>query len=146
MSADSFFVDTNVILYALDGRDLTKQVLARRWLDGLWGHAAGRTSWQVIHEFYANAVKFGVEPARARREVQDLLSWEPLPPTGRMLAAAWQWCDRARLNFWDAMILAAAEQSGSRWLLSEDFQTDRRFGSVTVVSPFEHRPEDFGLV
>jgi predicted nucleic acid-binding protein len=39
------------------------------------------------------------------------------------------------------MIVAAAEQTGCRYLLSEDFQAGRRFGDVTVVNPFETGPE-----
>jgi predicted nucleic acid-binding protein len=49
------------------------------------------------------------------------------------------------MNFWDALIIAAAEQSGCRWLLSEDFQAGQRFGAVTVVDPFERSPVEFGF-
>ena len=38
------------------------------------------------------------------------------------------------------MIVAAAERSRCRWLLSEDFQAGRKFGELTVVNPFEHEP------
>ncbi len=62
-----------------------------------------------------------------------------------MLHRAWHWCDRAQINFWDALILAAAEQSGCRWVLSEDFQSGRKFGPVTMVNPFERSPGEFGL-
>jgi predicted nucleic acid-binding protein len=62
-----------------------------------------------------------------------------------LLRRGWRWADTAKLSFWDSMILAAAEQGGSRWLLSEDFQAGRKFGAVTVVNPFVQLPEEFGL-
>jgi predicted nucleic acid-binding protein len=62
-----------------------------------------------------------------------------------MISRAWHWCDHASINFWDAMIVAAAEQAGCRWLLSEAFQTGKKFGSVTVVNPFEHDPAEYGF-
>ncbi len=44
--------------------------------------------------------------------------------------------DEAGIAYWDALIVAAAERGGCRLLLSEDFQQGRRFGEITVVSPF----------
>ena len=53
--------------------------------------------------------------------------------------------DQAQLTYWDGLIVAAAEQAGCAWLLSEDFQAGRKLGRVTVVNPFHDRPEHFGL-
>jgi predicted nucleic acid-binding protein len=56
---------------------------------------------------------------------------------------AWQWIDAAQLSYWDALILAAAQRSGARYLLSEDFQSGRRHGDVQVLNPFDHSPATF---
>ena len=50
------------------------------------------------------------------------------------------WTDQARVSFWDGLIVAAAERMRCRFLLSEDFQTGREFGSITIVNPFETSP------
>jgi predicted nucleic acid-binding protein len=143
---DSFFVDTNVLLYALSANEPEKRGSARAWLTLLWDAAAGRVSWQVVHESYSKAVqKLGVPRAVARSAVEQVLEWNPELPGPATLRRAWHWCDEAQINFWDAMIVAAAEQAGCRWLLSEDFQAGRRFGMVTVVNPFRSRPSEFGL-
>lgn len=141
----SFFVDTNVILYSLDSTDRIKQERAERWLRGLWEAAQGRVSWQVLQEFYSNARKRSIPEERARRVVAAFSQWRPPELTIGMFERAWHWCDQARLNFWDAMILAAAERANCRWLLSEDFQPDRTFGSITLVNPFQRAPQEFGL-
>jgi predicted nucleic acid-binding protein len=80
-----------------------------------------------------------------RETVEDLMEWKPHQPSLPTLSRAWHWCDQAQTNYWDALIIAAAEQSGCRWLLSEDFQAGRKFGTVTVVDPFASTPGEFGL-
>jgi predicted nucleic acid-binding protein len=147
MSAgDSFFVDTNVLLYRFSSVGAEKQLAAAQWIAALWSLSSGRLSWQVIFEFYVNVVrKTGTPAATAREAASHLVLWNPVSPHHATLTRAWHWCDKAQINFWDALIVAAAEQSGSRWLLSEDFQTGRKFDSVTVVNPFEKSPSEFGL-
>jgi predicted nucleic acid-binding protein len=68
MSAgERFFVDTNVLLYSLDPIDRGKQRSAQRWLAALWEEVSGSLSWQVLHEFYVNAIrKVGVPKTKAR--------------------------------------------------------------------------------
>jgi predicted nucleic acid-binding protein len=42
-----------------------------------------------------------------------------------------------RLAFWDAMLWAAAQRAGVRYLLSEDLQDGFELDSVKFVNPFE---------
>lgn len=136
-AAETYFVDTNVLLYALDANDPVKQARAAAWLHRLWEHGAGRLSWQVLHEFYANASgKLRLDPKLARSTVSAFSHWQPLDSSLALLQRAWYWLDRARLNYWDALIVAAAEVTESRYLLSEDFQSGQRFGNCEIVNPF----------
>jgi len=141
---DSFFVDSNVLLYQLSGAQPEKQADAELWMGSLWANDSGRISWQVLHEFYANAVrKLRVPEPAARTYVTRLTEWSPSGPELSSIQRAWHWCDSAQINFWDALILAAAEQAGCRYLLSEDFQAGRRYGGITIVNPFERSPQEF---
>jgi predicted nucleic acid-binding protein len=134
-------------LYRVSGAQAAKQRLADAWLTSLWAAQAGCVSWQVIFEFDSNvAGKFKVPAKRAREFVEGILIWQPAPPNQSMLELAWGWCDRSGVNFWDALIVASAEQLGCRWLLSEDFQAGQRLGGVTIVDPFTTTPAEFGLV
>ncbi len=145
-AAELFFVDTNILLYSVDASQRDKQAQARAWLALLWENAAGRLSWQVLHEFYANAERKArlARPA-ARKLVEAFAQWQPVETTLGLLQQGWQWMDRAQLSYWDSLIVAAAERAGCRWLLSEDFQAGQTFGSVTVVNPFSREPAAFGL-
>jgi predicted nucleic acid-binding protein len=145
MSADSLlFIDTNVLLYRYDTLDAAKQRSARQWLDLLWDRGDGRLSWQVLNEFYANATgKIGAPPAIIRAAAETYAEWKPAEFSIGQMRRAWHWRDQAGLSYWDGLILAAAEHLGCRWLLSEDFQADRKYGSVQVVNPFRTDPSDF---
>jgi predicted nucleic acid-binding protein len=137
----SYFVDTNVLLYSLDARDPQKQSQAAAWMDCLWASGAGRLSWQVLNEFYANAVrKLGTAHGDARSVVSLLSKWRPGGVSFELVERAWHWMDKAQLTYWDAMILASAERQGCSVLLSEDFQTGRSYGAIRAVNPFLEEP------
>ena len=145
MSADDgFFVDSNLLLYYVDPTNREKRLQAQEWLEVLWTAGTGRLSWQVLHEFYWNAVrKMRLAPTSAREIVEDLSSWRPVEVSLGVVQQAWQWMDASQLSYWDALILAAAQRSGARYLLSEDFQSGRRYGDVEVLNPFDHSPAMF---
>ena len=139
-----YFVDSNVLLYCVDRQDAAKRARAVAWMDALWMAGSGRLSWQVLHEFYWNAVrKMGLATDSAREMVEELSHWRPVDASLGLLQQAWEWMDTAQLSYWDALILAAALRSGAAYLLSEDFQADRVYGEIQVLNPFRHSPADF---
>lgn len=136
------FVDSNVLLYAMDEANPEKQQAARTWRAELWKSRKGRISFQVLGEFYVNAVR--KQPAardEARAEVRDLLAWNPLTVDSPLLELGWKMQDRYQLSYSDALIVAAAKASSCRYLLTEDLQTGQKLDGVEVVNPFLQRPE-----
>jgi len=132
------FVDTNVLLYSIDTADSHRCRVACRWMDSLWASRRGCISWQVLNEFYENAVrKFGVPPRSARGVVETFSDWSLAAFSLPLLRRAWRWMDTAELSYWDSLIVASAEDRGCQWLLSEDFQHGRAYGSVRVIDPFQ---------
>jgi predicted nucleic acid-binding protein len=142
MNGDKYFVDSNVFLYIFDETNPAKTARAEAWLAWLWENACGALSWQVIQEFYWNALrKYRAAPAKARDFVRLMSEWNPPDVTITLIERAWHWTDQAQVTFWDALIVAAAERTQCRYLLSEDFQSGRQFGPITVVNPFKTAPE-----
>jgi len=142
------FVDTNVLVYARDASEPEKQKRAAAWMAALWERRAGRLSFQVLQEFFVTVtakLNPGLPPEAARREVRTLLAWQPLPADGRLLEGAWLLQDRFRLSWWDALIVAAAQAQGCRYLLSEDFQEGQELGEVEIINPFLIKPEQLGV-
>ena len=131
------FVDTNVFLYAVDRADPGKHYAAREWRQELWKSRLGRTSFQVLQEFYSNYSRNW--PSRrdeARVEIRDLLLWRPAVMNAAILEQGWKLQDRYQLSFWDALIVAAAKSIACRFLLTEDLQTGQDLEGVTVINPF----------
>jgi predicted nucleic acid-binding protein len=135
------FVDTNVLIYALDDADAKKQALARAWRDELWKSRSGRISFQVLQEFYAKVTRMQPDGEKdARSEVRDLLSWRPVVVDEAILERGWKIQDRFRLSFWDSLIVAAAQACSCRYLLTEDLQADQELDGLLVVNPFIRDP------
>jgi len=145
-AANLVFVDTNVFIYAVSADNPGKRAKAGEWLATLWQTSAGRLSWQVLSEFYLNAVRKTQAPKNeVRAYVDELMTWKPIATNSLLLHRGWHWTDKAQVSWWDALIVGAAELSDCQWLLTEDLQAGQRFASVTVVNPFDTTPEDLGL-
>jgi predicted nucleic acid-binding protein len=136
------FVDSNVLLYWRDATEPARQQLAAEWLARLWRTGTGRTSCQVLNEYYVNVtrkLKPGLDPDDAWDDVTALVRWNPLPISVDLIARAREIERRHRLSWWDSLVVAAAQAQNCALLLSEDFQDGASFGSVVVRSPFTFR-------
>ncbi len=135
------FVDTNVLIYALDSTDPNKQKAAKAWRTNLWESHRGRVSLQVLQEFYAQVTrKWPSFREAARAEVRDLLTWRPVSIDAVLLQRSWEVQDRYQLSFWDSLIVAAAKSASCRFLLTEDLQSGQNFDGLLVINPFLHDP------
>jgi len=134
------FVDTNVLVYWRDARDPVKQLRASEWLDALWLEQRGRTSVQVLSEFYSVMTsKFAsrVSPEETWRDVQAMMAWTPQPVDADLLRRARDIEIRHQLNWWDCLIVAAAQAQGCALLLTEDLQDGANYGGVIARNPFK---------
>jgi len=135
------FVDTNVLIYAVDQADLQKQQAAQAWRQWLWETNRGRISFQVLQEFYVNAIKKQLSAqAEIRKEIEDLMTWQPIPLDASVIARAWKIEDRYRISFWDSLIIAAARVADCGYLLTEDLQRGQELDGVMIVDPFVSAP------
>lgn len=143
-SGSTVFVDTNVLVYAEDRAHPDKHRVARQWLRELWVRRLGRLSTQVLNEFYVTVTRKlapAMPPGDARAEVRRFQRWQPWLVDHATVESAWAVESRFGLHFWDALMVASAQQQGCRWLLTEDLQHDQTFDTVQVVNPFLAGPE-----
>lgn len=142
---EASFVDTNVFVYARDPRQERKQRLAAELIRRLWQERAGRTSAQVLNEYYVTLtrkLKPVVERELAWDDVSALMAWKPQPLDCAVLDSAQEIERRYGTSWWDALIVAAAQLQGCRTLLSDDFQDGMAFGQLTVRNPFSLAVEE----
>jgi predicted nucleic acid-binding protein len=132
-------VDTNVIIYAHDGREPRKQRIALELLRDL---EDGVLLWQVACEFLAAARKLaahGFNLAAAEREVDGFRRlWSTLLPTWSVFDRASALRRSRAISFWDSLIVAACLEGGVTKLYSEDLAGHGKIGSLEIVDPFSH--------
>jgi predicted nucleic acid-binding protein len=133
------FVDSNVLIYSQDATDSGKRTQALDWLERLWQTRTGRISFQVLREVYVNVTRKVPTPLpipRAQALVRLFLAWNPRPEDAEFFEVSWEIEARFKLTWWDSMIVAAAQLSECRFLLTEDLQEGMSLNELTVINPF----------
>ena len=123
------FVDSNILIYAHDADAGLKQLRSAERLTELWESGMGLMSTQVLQEFYVNVtrkIRTPISPSTAREVVRDYTTWVESPITAGTVVRASEIAEVWQISFWDAMILAAAEQNGASLLLTEDLSAGQR--------------------
>lgn len=136
--SDVVFVDTNILVYAHDADAGVKRDRAIEKLRKLWETDTGRLSVQVLQEFYVNVTrKLATRVARstAREVVSTYGAWVREPITANTVLRATDLAELAQISFWDALIVAAAEQAGAAQLLSEDLNAGQEIAGIRIVNP-----------
>ena len=140
------FVDTGVLLAADDAFDPARQAQARAWLQALWLRRAGRVSTQVLNDYYVTTTQMFAMPAGdARAKLRRLQLWQPWQIDHQTVETAWGVEARFGLRYWDALIVAAAAQSGANHVLSTSLTHQQHIDGVTILDPFRATPSELGL-
>lgn len=140
MSGDRRFVDTNILLYALDDSAGGKRGQARALVEQLWESREGCLSVQVLQEFFVNVTRKIAKPLdveTAKEIVADLSRWYLHVPAADDVLAAIGIHQRTGISFWDAMIVRSAAEIGCAVLYSEDLNAGQDYSGVRVENPFQ---------
>jgi predicted nucleic acid-binding protein len=139
-------VDTNILVYRCDPRDPGKRAAALEVLRH--GQASGelRIPHQALVEF-VNSVTRSRGPAEpimtlgaATRQAELFMVQFPvLYPNESVLRMALLGKAAYGLPWYDAHLWAYAEHYGIPEILSEDFEHERRYGTVRIRNPFVER-------
>lgn len=133
---DVVFVDTNILIYAHDRDAGEKRDRAAQALERLWDEQTGRLSVQVLQEFYVTVTqKLAAARASAREIVRTYTPWVHYPTTPETILRASEIAELSQLSFWDALIVASAEQIGASLLYTEDLNADQSIAGVKIVNP-----------
>lgn len=136
--SDKYFVDTNILMYAHDASAGVKHLRAKAIVEELWRDRTGVVSTQVLQELSVNLRRKAGRPldAKATREiVADYLTWHVVVNGGESILEALDLEARYKISFWDALVVQAAQASGSEVLYSEDLSDGQAYGSVVVTNP-----------
>jgi predicted nucleic acid-binding protein len=130
-------VDTNVLFYAHDAREPSKQAAA---LDLIQNLPDGVLLWQVACEYISASRKLallGHQADDAYTVVSELQgAWTTVLPTWRALELSQRYVAQYGFSFWDALLVAAAVAAGAVKLYSEDFGDRESIDGLQFVNPF----------
>ena len=131
------FVDTNVLLYAVDDRSPPKRDAAERLLAQLHREKRGVVSTQVMLELAHNLTrKLKVSKGTAARMTAAYAQWQVVPADAHLVLKALARAAESQLSVWDAMVVEAALLAGATTLYTEDLTHGQMFGSLTLCNPF----------
>jgi len=144
-STSLLLVDTNILVYSLDPRNLVKQQAAMALLRTLESNARSFLSTQVLGEFF-NTITRLLPPlmrSAAEQAVDDLCeTFTVLPLTVEIVKAATVGSGRLQMSYWDALVWATAKLNGIRTILTEDMQSSAVVEGIAYINPFQ---PDFDL-
>ena len=138
-AAERAFLDTNVLVYALDAAEPDKQPVAAALVARLLDDRAAVISVQVLRELYVIVTRKIAEPlspADARAIIDDLLLLPVVEETPALFTTALDLVARHRFSLWDALILAAAKSAGCDVLYTEDLSHGQVVLGVRIADPF----------
>ena len=138
MNGDKIFLDTNILIYAYDRSAGAKHETAKALVLDLWRSGHGMLSTQVLQEFFVTVtrkLRTPIARAQAREVVRAYAPWVVSPTTPETILRATELSEAAGIDFWDALIVAAAEQSGAETLYSEDLNDGQLIAGVRIVNP-----------
>ncbi len=136
MSVDAV-LDTNVLLYAAskDPADAPRADIALQLIETVnFG-----VPLQVVQEFYHNArikARLAIEARHCDLMVRALLRRPVVVTDMALFEQARRLCERHKLRYWDAAILAGALKLGASVLYSEDLNDGQNYSGVKVINPF----------
>lgn len=132
------FFDTNVLLYAATDQDVRKGEIARELIaHSITANHDGCISTQVLSEF-SNVMMGKLRQDKKRIDAyldyfRDLLRTDVTIDLVRHALAV---KEEYGIQFYDALIVSAAEKTGCHEIVSEDLSEGQVYRGIKVINPF----------
>lgn len=132
------FVDTNVLIYALDPADPWKRTVSADLLKQTISSRSFTLSPQSLNEAYRVLTqRRRLMPGdEARTYIRMLAPWATAPLDAQTTLKAFEVEDETGYSWWDSLMLAAALRAGCRLFVSEDLADGREVSGLRIANPF----------
>ena len=132
------FIDTNVLIYFVDGRNQAKQSIARTVIADAIGNPEYVMSLQVLNEFAnVSLKKLGMTEDEVRQYIEAFQRMRIVFQQSGWTVRALEIRKQYGLQFYDSLLLAAAEASGCDEFWTEDLNDGQMYCGIKVVNPFK---------
>jgi predicted nucleic acid-binding protein len=142
-------VDTNILVYSFDPRDIQKQSRSREVIERLLANDRAVVSVQCLTEFFRTVrwrLPEPLSPNAALAEVTRLsLACRVLDLTSPAALEACRASNEYQMSIWDALIWSVAKLNQIPYVLTEDADHDHVLETVRFLNPF-HPDFDIALL
>ena len=131
------FIDTNILVYTLDQKNIEKRDVARKIVKKIVEVHQPVISTQVIKEFYVVASnKLKADPIVVKNIIHNFHNMEIVNNDLDLIEQAIDISILSQLSFWDSLIIAAAEKANCEYVLSEDLNSGQNYRGIKLLNPF----------
>lgn len=132
------FVDTNILIYALDPADPRKRAVSADLLRRTINNHTLTLSPQSLNECYRVLTERRklMPVAEARAYLRVLAPWAIAPLDAATTERAWDVQDKAKLGWWDSLMVAAALRAECRLFITEDLHDGALVDGMRIADPF----------
>ena len=131
------FLDSNVLVYAVDARDAGKQKIAKAIVMSARDSAEYVISAQVLNEFSNVAMrKLGKTRVEVMGFAELFKAIRSVPVKSEWTMLALEMMGLYDLQFYDALLLVAAKELGCDRFLTEDLSDGQTYSGILAINPF----------
>lgn len=132
------FIDSNIVVYANDTRAGSRQLRSIETISACMRAGNGFISIQVLQEYANTALKkLGQQTAVIMRQLKLLEALSIVTPSPGSVRRTVELFQSYHISFWDAGIIAAAEQADCEVIFSEDLYIGQYYARIIVLNPLE---------
>lgn len=148
MPGAKVFLDTNILLYLHDRKDIAKARSIQAWVTVLIARQLACVNLQVLNEATSAMLRkrWFDRPEQVFAIIDQFAKFGDAPVGWPEIGIARLLHARLGYSWWDCLLLASALTLGCACFLSEDLQDGQRIAiapeqSLTIINPFAHSPE-----
>lgn len=133
------FLDTNVLVYAYDNHEPEKQRISQQILKESIAQESAALSVQVLGEFFTvvtRKIKSPMSADDARRIIATLRILPVEAIDYLLVERAIDTKIRYQIQYWDALVVAAAERANCTMIATEDLNSGQTYNDIGVYNPF----------
>jgi predicted nucleic acid-binding protein len=136
--SERFSLDTNLLVYSVDGKSGTRHRLAIEIVDQAMGRDC-RLTLQSLSEFYvAVSRKRIIRAADAAAQVNDwMAAFSCVAASADAVKSALAMSLAGQASYWDALLIATAAEAGCAVVLTEDMASGAVLAGVEIHNPFD---------
>ncbi len=142
-SEELFFIDTNILVYSLNKRNLSKHMVAEEFLNKCWKRKTKYAlSTQNLAEFFVVMTKKASPPIPdedVEGIIQDILefsNWKVVSYNPKTLSRAIFLHKKTKKHFWDCLIAATMLENGISHIFTENVNDFVGIEGIKVINPF----------